>query len=61
MKEKLLGESFALCNEVFVYTLLRSENMDHRNLCDSLEFMNEHCKVRGVKDIFNDGLKGLLD
>jgi len=54
MQEELLCEGFTICDEVFVDSLLRSEDVHHGDFSNRLEFVNVNTQVRGIKDILDD-------
>jgi hypothetical protein len=57
MQEELLCKDLALCDEVFVDSLLRSEDVHHGDFSNCLEFVNVNTQVRGIKDILDYGFQ----
>jgi hypothetical protein len=57
MQEKLLCKGLTVCNEVFVDSLLRGENVHHGDFSNCLEFVNVNTQVRGIKDILDYSLQ----
>ena len=57
MQEELLCKGLTICDEVFVNSLLRGENVHHGDFSNCLEFVNVNTQVRGIKDILDDGFQ----